>query len=539
MSALKEIKPEIDENGESQLELPFGVEVATEVVPEIPIVNDALAEVIALPRGNADLELLEEKKISAMAELERLNQYTLQKQKKLQEAKSFIEQYERVVVHKKRYIDEVEVERNAIEKEIVQSKSTRDKKLFEIEELKEELVSVKKQFLEEKNNLQTWEIKIHEKRVEYAQAEVSYKMLMEKKEELYQEFKVLEEDYSTARVTSAERKSEIILVEEQLMQLTAQISNKQKELENLNEVLENFLGGHKQIEAELVRSIDRLKSEESTWRLLVEERSHILDKLEIQINALHDEVKEKSIEHQQVENLLSIEKNKLLHVGDLVQKEQFEATKWEEKVHSYQSKLEELKQYIHQLESTAARENAEVEMLRNRRHLEEQEQFKLQCSREHLAEVVREYALKKVYVENEIKEKQVQALIDLEREVSLKKQEEKSLRTIREEEFRSELQNEKKQMKEIFWSELDTRLNSLSEEVTNYLSSCIQVNLDIDQKEKLHRHVANLAKYYHGLDVKSYATWKQWSSFIRLNQHFMVLGLFLAALSCLGVLILK
>jgi chromosome segregation ATPase len=540
MSALKENK--IEEQDKSSEQLEFALHELPQVISSdiVSERKETIAEVIELPKieppqlaieksdqqGHlSEIDVLEEKKNSLLAELERLNQYSQQKQKKLQEAKSFIEQYERVVVHKKRYIEEVEVERAGIEKEIAQLKSTRDKKLYEIQDLKEEWVSVKKLLLEEKNNIGVWEVKIHEKKVELAQLESTYRSLQEKKDNLFEEFKALEENFLSSKIIAAERKSEILLAEEQLQQINQLLHEKKKEVDNFSEVLQNYLSGHKQVEVELVKSIDRLKSEECTWRLLVEERTKNLDKLEIQIGSITDEFKLQTIELEQLKSQVLVEKNRLLSVGDHLQKEMIEAQTWETKVYQLQEKVNELRYSIQQMEMDYTKEVAEIEMLRSRRLLEEQENFKLLCQKEQLLEAVGSLEQKKVYLQQDIEKQREEALQALKQEISLKTQEEKSLRLMREAEFKEECKNEKKQMKEIFWNEVDVRVNALSEEVTNYLASCLQVNFQDQQKVKLNAHIFHLVKYYHGLDVSKFTRLADIVSFLRRYQPVLTVVL--------------
>lgn len=128
--------------------------------------------------------------------------------------------------------------------------------------------------------------------------------------------------------------------------------------------------------------------------------------------------------------------------------------------------------------------------------------------------------------------------LNLERENALKDQEAKTLRLMREEEFQKGLIQEKLQMKEIFWTEVSERLDSLSSEVSNYMATCLNVNFDKDQKNKLDKHITTLAKYYHDLDL-SQNKMRDMTYFLRRFQPFIVLSIALISATCLVTLILK
>lgn len=190
-------------------------------------------------------------------------------------------------------------------------------------------------------------------------------------------------------------RNELTNAEKNVGQYERSVYEKRNELENLRELLNNFVESHKHIEGELNNNIERLKSDEKTWRLLIDERTQILKNAEIQIEAMQDEVKSKKTDLEHTQNALSHAKNKLLQVEEVVQNEQVEAGKWEDKVFKLQNKLEDLNQHFHQLELAVVNETADVEMMRTRRFLEEQEQYKLLISKESLNSQVQELELKK------------------------------------------------------------------------------------------------------------------------------------------------
>lgn len=545
MSSLKALKTDLPLTSDvshdksidiSQMELPFDNDVPETtnviVLPKIPdFENDSKSD------SKNDLQ---DKKDSILTEIERLNQYLLQKQKKFQEAKTFIEQYERVVVNKKRFIDEVEVERNAIIKEIEILKTSKEKLQFEFDDISHDMGALKKNLASDKNDLAQLENKIYEKKVEFSQLEKSLQDIKNKKEINIEQGQEAENELRAILHHYGEKKNQIEILTSELEQLNIKIDEKRSEIDNLKELCSHFQKGHLQIEAELASSIERLKSDEATWRLLVNERTNALDNTEIQLTSMQAELKECHIELDMAKNALSNEKNKLLHVGDLVQKEQLEAHKWQDKASQLQEKVGELKSNLHELELTVMKEATEVEFIRNKRILEEQEQYKLVMKKENLISTIAELELKKQGVDLQIKDKYEEAMGKLSEEIALKDQEAKTFRAAREEEFQKNLRTEKTQMKEIFWSDLYARLYSLSDEVSNYIASCLHVNLNPEQKEKLNNHISSLAKHYHSLDThQSRNKLHSITRLLRVHQHYFLISLVIVSITALILQIVK
>lgn len=128
--------------------------------------------------------------------------------------------------------------------------------------------------------------------------------------------------------------------------------------------------------------------------------------------------------------------------------------------------------------------------------------------------------------------------MDLSREHNLKNQEAETLRAIREEEFQKSINIERIRMKEVFWSELSQRLNGLSLEVVNYLSTCLNINMQKMDKDKLQQHIVSLAKYYQDIDI-SYSRTKNITYLLKLYQPYFLIGFFIITTSMIVALLVK
>lgn len=502
-------------------------------LPKIPV--DVMAST-SLPMDenkNEELQGIEKKKELVLSELAKLEQYLQDKSKKFQEAKSFIEQYERVVTNKQKYIAESEGERNALLLEVEAFKKSKEKIKKEIEEHEHELKQNKKLVEIEKANAANYEEKTQDMLLHHNAVQKSLKEITNQKNELERIVLNLEKEAMALGSEIELHKSNIENTKRELVYAEKIYSEKKNEIKGLDDVHDRILEQYKNIEESFEKHISKLKEDEFSSKISLDRVVQEIEEYKTRCQELQGEISDKVSAKNCLEIEIEQEQCKLRRINELVLSEKEEENYYRQKRSDHEKKIEEANHHFYELEKKCIREQVEVDFLKSKKSMLTQECDGLYLQKCRLEESIAELEKRKELIASEMIEVRKDKLDSINTEIKLKLEEAKNYRDAHAVVFKNDLAKERQSMLDSYWAELAQKTSSLSEEVVNYVKTQINVSLDEIQKKHLYDHIFSLAKYYESSGSKeddNTRFFKNISFYVKYFQPYILIMLLVSSI---------
>lgn len=491
--------------------------------PEVKSASDSLKESKEELKNLEEFKAIEKRKEVILSEISKLDQYLQEKNKKFQEAKTFVEQYERVVTNKQKYIAESEGERNAILLEVEAYKKSKEKLKKEIETFESELNFYKKQISEAKFNATACESKANEMLLHHNTVQKSLKDLSIQKNEIEKIVISLENEATTLAREIELYKNNIDSLKREMEYTEKSYIDKKSEVKSLESIHDKIFDQYKKLESDFEKSINHLKMEESSWRVAIVNHQKQIDDYKNDLDKLNDNISEKQNEITFINAEIEQEYARRRRQSELTQLEKEEEEFYRSKRVDHEKKIEETSSYYNELEKKCIREQAEVDFLKSKRQMLNQECDSLVLKKQREEGILSELYIKKELLSSEIENERCFKLKQVDAEIKSKNEEAKNFRHAQALDFKEDLRKERQAMLDEYWKGVSQSILSISEEVSNYLNALSNVNLNIEQKKRLNEHIFSLVKYYENIDAKEDITfWKKVSFYVKSHQPHLI-----------------